>query len=402
MAAYRAGVKLKDERRGVDADYSRKRGIVHAEIMAPDGCAPFLLDRECLWNYVERIENRKDAQLARELNVALPHELTGEQRLELVRGFIRQEFVSRGMVADFAMHVPVPEKGDDPRNFHAHILLTLRQAEATGLRRVKTREWNSDEMLVGWRAAWAKCQNEALERGGHQVRVDHRSLAVRKAEAKAHGDLAGQLLLDREPEIHVGPKARKAGRAGPPKSRDRVVGPSRVSADGKKKRREVRYREIDKGSRGEWNIARLVGNAKNAAEQLARIEQRMARFRKRMRYYNRMTEMYSGQRTIAGRRKWTPWKKKVDVAGMFVMSDWERRVAHYRQRKEQVAWLVDQLDRVFLGLLGIRESQLMRRTVWSNRLKRWRNNNIEPIRGGGRIRKKSILTRPTGGMTNAD
>jgi hypothetical protein len=385
MAAYRAGVKLKDERRGVDADYSRKRGILHAEIMAPKGSAPFLTDRECLWNYVERMEIRKDAQLAREINVALPYELTDEQRLALVREFVAQEFVSRGMVADFALHVPVPEKGDDARNFHAHILLTLRQAEATGLRRVKTREWNSDEMLVAWRSAWAECQNRTLERAGHLSRVDHRSFAVRRAEAKERRDLATQMILDREPEIHVGPKARKAGRSGPPKSRVRLVGPTRKGADGKKTRRELRYDRIDRGSRGEWNISRLLGNAKNAAEHLAKVERRISRARKRLRYYNRQVEFFAGQKATT-KRKWQPWKPKTDVASMFVMSDWERRVAHYKKRKKQVSWLINELDKVFLSLLGIRESQLTRRTVWANRLKRWRPNQLKPIRGGGRIR----------------
>jgi ATP-dependent exoDNAse (exonuclease V) alpha subunit len=390
MAAYRAGVKLKDERRGNEADYSRRRGIVHAEVMAPEGSAAWLMDREQLWNYVERIEKRKDAQLAREINMALPHELSDAQRLELVREFIAKEFVSRGMVADFALHQPVAEKGDDPRNFHAHILLTMRQAQENGLRAVKTREWNSDRMLLAWRAAWAESQNQALERAGHKVRVDHRSLAVRKAEAKERGDWAAQQVLDRVPEIHVGPKARKAGRAGPPKSRDRQVGPSRKGNGGEAQRRTLRYSAIDKGSRGEWNISRLAGNAQGAAEQLARIEKRLARARKRLRYYNRQFEFYAGQRTLAGKRKWKPWKKPVDVAGMFVSNDWERRKAHANKRKAQVAWLIDQLDQVFFSLLGIRESQLTRRTVWANRLKRWRPNELKPTRGGGRQRQRDL------------
>jgi len=70
-------------------------------------------------------------------------------------------FDNLGMVVDFAIHAPVPEKGDDPRNFHAHLLLTLRQATPLGLRRVKTREWNSESMLLKWREAWAKRRYEA-------------------------------------------------------------------------------------------------------------------------------------------------------------------------------------------------------------------------------------------------
>jgi ATP-dependent exoDNAse (exonuclease V) alpha subunit len=133
MAAYRAAARLKDERRDAFADYRRRQGVAHSEILAPEGSAAWLRDRETLWNYVERIETRKDAQLAREINLALPHELTDEQRLTMLRRFVRDEFVALGMVADFAIHRPVPEKGDDPRNFHAHILLTLRQAQKDGL-----------------------------------------------------------------------------------------------------------------------------------------------------------------------------------------------------------------------------------------------------------------------------
>lgn len=389
MAAYRAGEKLKDERRGVEADYRRRKGIAHSEIMAPDGCAEFLKDREALWNYVERQEIRKDAQLAREINMALPHELTDEQRVALVRKFVGEQFVALGMVADFAIHRPVREKGDDPRNYHTHILLTLRQAEPNGLRRVKTREWNSDQMLVAWRAAWADCQNEALREHGHKATVDHRSLRVRRAEAAARGDWAAQQVLDRAPEIHVGPKARKAGLAGPPKSRDRDVGPNRKGKDGKVVRRALRYTEIDKGSRGEWNIGRLSLNARSAAAVAEKTERRLARFRRRQRYYDRQLAQLAT--SVPPKHRWQRRSKSVDVADMFVMSDYERRVAHYKKRRQQVAWWVDQLDQVFRTLLGIRESHLTRRTVWQNRLKRWRPHDLKPLRGVGRQRSRLPL-----------
>lgn len=128
MAAYRAGARLKDERRGIDVDFRRRRGVVHSEILAPEGAAAWLLDRGSLWNGVERMEARRDAQLAREINMALPHELEASERLALVRAFVLEHFVALGMVADIAIHAPVEAKGDDPRNFHAHVLLTMRQA----------------------------------------------------------------------------------------------------------------------------------------------------------------------------------------------------------------------------------------------------------------------------------
>lgn len=352
MAAYRAGQKLRDEHRGVNADYSRKRGIVHAEVMAPAGSAPWLCDRERLWNAVETTERRKDAQLARELNIALPHELDDAQRLALVREFVGEHFVARGMVADVALHRPVPEKGDDPRNFHAHVLLTLRQADPNGLRRVKTREWNSDRMLEAWRVAWARIQNEALQRYGVRARVDHRSLAAQKADAHSRGDRMAAVLLERAPEIHVGPQARKAGRAGPPESRNIERGAVRRDRDGKPVRRKVNYREIDRGSRGQWNIARLSANARHFEKAAMTAGRRLARLRDKLHHYERRihAEHEASARNAGGRD----------------------RLRHVQRRRDQVLWLIAELDLVFRALLGIRESQLVRRTEWSNRLGRWR------------------------------
>lgn len=359
MAAYRAGQKLKDMRRKAGVDYSRKGGIVHAEIMAPAGSAAWLCDREKLWNAVEMKERRKDAQLAREMNIALPHELNDAQRLRLVREFVAAQFVARGMVADIAIHRPVPEKGDDPRNFHAHVLLTLRQAEANGLRRVKTREWNSDTLLEAWRAAWARCQNAALERHGVRTRVDHRSLAVRKVEAAERGDWIGKTLLDRQPEIHVGPRARNARGSGAPQSRNLVVGPVRKREGGQLRRREVRYRDFDKGSRGNWNIARLSANAHEMDRAATAVGRRLARLRSRLVHYER--QMARPHREQDGMR-------------------------HARKRRDQVLMLIAELDLVFRMLLGIRESVLARRTVWTNRLGRWRLRQATAMVGMGRTR----------------
>src|SRR4051812_38728245 len=99
MAAYRSGQALNDTRAGKVHDFSRRRGVAHEEIMAPEVAPDWMKDRDRLWNYVEAIETRRDAQLARELNVALPAEMTHEHRLELVRTFVAEQFVSRGMVA---------------------------------------------------------------------------------------------------------------------------------------------------------------------------------------------------------------------------------------------------------------------------------------------------------------
>jgi hypothetical protein len=213
-AAYRAGERFRNERSAELHDYRRRRGVVYTDILAPTGAAPFLLNRERLWNYVEQLEGRRDAQLAREINLALPHELDANDRRKLLLNFAQEAFVSHGMVADIAIHAPVLEKGDHPHNHHAHILLTLRQATPLGLRRVKTREWNSDSLLQSWRTLWARHQNSALERAGVSARVDHRTLGAQRADAIVQQDLRQAAALDREPEIHLGRSQRKLAEVG--------------------------------------------------------------------------------------------------------------------------------------------------------------------------------------------
>jgi hypothetical protein len=385
MAAYRAGERLADNRRGTVADYSGRRGVAHAEIMIPAGAAAWLADRKTLWNYVERMETRRDAQLAREINMALPHELTDAERLALVRRFVGEQFVARGMVADFAIHHPVAEKGDDPRNFHAHVLLTLRQAGASGLRRVKTREWNSDAMLVAWRAAWSECQNEALRAAGQQARVDHRSFAARKAEAVQRKDWVELELLDREPEVHVGPKARKAERGRRPVSRDREVGPVRKGADGKAVRRSLLYTFIDEGSRGDWNVRRLARNARKFAAAIAKTELRLARMRLKLRHYERRAGVATGtafKRVVGTRAVSAP----DGGANLALSGSQAAQRMHARRRHAQVLWLIDQLDRLFFALVGFRESQLARATQWRNRMAGWQREELFAPGGEGRQR----------------
>lgn len=292
MAAYRAGEKLTDARTGRIADFSGRRGVAHSEILAPEGSAAWLRDREQLWNHVEAMETRKDAQLAREVNIALPHELDDAGRLELVRTFVAEQFVALGMVADIAIHQPVPEKGDDPRNHHAHVLLTLRQATEEGLRRVKTREWNSDSLLKGWRASWEEAQNRALARAGRRERVDHRTLEAQRMQAAAEGNRTRAAELDRKPETHMGPRARQLGaraeREGyvPPSSRKtrptaRPSGGSfRSSADRDKRQRVVDYPAIDRRRSRAAFIRELVsGQQYRIRERSDHFEARQARIR---------------------------------------------------------------------------------------------------------------------------
>lgn len=208
-AAYRAGDKLRDERNGKVFNYANRRGVSFSDVMVPEGTPERYRDREVLWNEVEAMEKRKDAQLAREINVALPYELSESQRLSLLLGFVKEQFVDKGMIADIAVHDPVPENGDDYRNFHAHILLSLRRVTEDGFHRVKTREWNSKKQMKEWRKSWEEHQNEHLERAGIEERVDHRTLKEQSKAARSRGDYAKAKELDRTPEIHVGVASRQ-------------------------------------------------------------------------------------------------------------------------------------------------------------------------------------------------
>ena len=123
-AAYRSGSRLRDERLGRDQDFSAKRGVVHSEVMLPENARKEWSDRERLWNDVEAFEVRKDAQLAREVEFAIPREMTQAQGIELARDFARSEFVDRGMIADLNVHWDMAEDGM-PKP-HAHVMMTMR------------------------------------------------------------------------------------------------------------------------------------------------------------------------------------------------------------------------------------------------------------------------------------
>src|SRR5205807_9573968 len=125
--------------------------------------------REALWNAVERAAKRKDAQLAREIELALPVELGKDEQIELLREFTQRSFVSKGMVVDLALH------RDNPENPHAHLLLTTRDITAEGFG-AKRRDWNAKAALLEWREQWAEIANAYLARAGPDIRIDHRTL----------------------------------------------------------------------------------------------------------------------------------------------------------------------------------------------------------------------------------
>ena len=160
-AAYNARDTIRDEQTGELKAYTRAAGVVFSAIFAPKDAPAWTRDRAALWNEVERAEKRKDAQLAREITLGLPHELTADQRRQLVTDFVREQFQRQGMIADVNIHVP-GGKGDD-RNHHAHVLLTMREIGPDGFG-PKAREWNSRGQIEKWREAWERTQNRYLER----------------------------------------------------------------------------------------------------------------------------------------------------------------------------------------------------------------------------------------------
>ena len=220
-AAYRSGEKLTSEWDGLTRDYTNKPGVVHSEIILPTHAPPEFSDRATLWNSVEQIEKSSDAQLAREIEVALPVELSRSQQLALVRSYVRDNFVAEGMCADFALH------DKDDGNPHAHIMLTLRPLKPDGHwgpkcrkvydldsngnripdgkggwknHREDTTDWNRRENAEKWRAAWAVYANCALEAAGRPERIDHRSY-------KRQG-------IEQIPTIHMGVAASQMERRG--------------------------------------------------------------------------------------------------------------------------------------------------------------------------------------------
>ena len=193
-AAYRAAERIEDLRTGEIHDYSRKAGVESADLVLPDGAPAWATNRSKLWNAAELAEKRKDACVAREYEVALPSELTPSERRKLALDFAKDMANREGCAVDVAIHAP--GKDGDNRNHHAHMLRTTRKVEADGLgAKLDTEKAgrNRKDDLEKVRERWAELSNQALQRAGHSVRIDHRNL-------QAQG-------IEREPTIHLGPAA---------------------------------------------------------------------------------------------------------------------------------------------------------------------------------------------------
>ncbi|MEQ8694555.1 MAG: Ti-type conjugative transfer relaxase TraA [Gammaproteobacteria bacterium] len=196
-AAYRSAARLHDERLDRDHDFTNKSGVVHSEILLPENAPERLGDRSVLWNEVEATEIRKDAQLSREVEFAIPRELNQQQGIDLARDFVKSEFVEQGMIADLNVHWDIG--GDGMAKPHAHVMLTMRQVSEDGFG-AKVRDWNKTELVHAWREHWAEHVNERMASLDIDARIDHRSL-------EAQG-------IDLEPQSKIGAPAHRMERNG--------------------------------------------------------------------------------------------------------------------------------------------------------------------------------------------
>ena len=225
-AAYRSGEKLYDRYYGEVQDYTRKQGVVMSQIFLPDHAPKRLADRETLWYEVEKNEKRKDAQLAYSFDFALQNELTMEENIEIAERFVKENFISRGMICDLAIHDPPREEGEE-RNIHAHGLCTMRpinENDEWGSKRLHipvfdengnpvldengkqryddpfSTDWGDPKTLEMWRENWEKIVNEKFAEKGLTCRIDHRSNEERG--------------LDEIPQVHEGSAVRRMEKRG--------------------------------------------------------------------------------------------------------------------------------------------------------------------------------------------
>lgn len=204
-AAYRSAENLIDERYGKNQDYTKKTGVELSQIYAPDYTRPELLDRNDLWNEVEKAEKRKDALLAREFEIAFPSELNAQQRKNMLDDLCNQIVRKYGAIVDASIHAPHTEGGSDERNYHAHIMLTTRAVnEKSGTFEAKKyRDFNKEmgsDTVKTWRKDFADIVNHQLKKIGCDERVSHLSYK--------------DLKYDLEPTSHEGPKVTELRRRG--------------------------------------------------------------------------------------------------------------------------------------------------------------------------------------------
>ena len=189
-AAYRSGEKLDCEFYGKVQDYTRKSGVEFTNIYAPENTKEKLLDRQNLWNSVEKVERKKNALLAREFEIAFPSELNAQQRKKMLDELCQNLVKKHGVIVDAAIHAPHTDGGSDERNYHAHIMFTTRAIDPQNgeFSAKKYRDFSRDsgtKTVCHWRESFADLTNKHLEKAGYDVRVDHRSYKDRGIQLEA-------------------------------------------------------------------------------------------------------------------------------------------------------------------------------------------------------------------------
>ena len=269
-AAYRSASEIKDLRTGEVHNYTKKRGVEHSEIVLPADAQEWANDRATLWNAAEKAENRKDAKVAREWEVGLPHELLAEDRKALAVEYGRWLSDRYGIAVDVAVHAP--NKQGDQRNHHAHLLGSTRAIGPEGFgekTRILDSPRTSGQEIEACREAWGTMCNRELERANVQERVDHRSLAEQRASALGAGDEQRAQDLDRAPTEHLGARATAMERDG-------------IATGRGDRNREIRAENAER--QGLWQQVREWGHqvaaqarerARDAAERLREAAERL-------------------------------------------------------------------------------------------------------------------------------
>ena len=295
-AAYRAGEKLYSEYYGQFSDYTRKGGVMHTEILLPPHAPREYADRQTLWNAVEDVERNKNAQLAYSFDIALQNEFTLDENIALARKFLLDNFVSRGMIADFAVHQPDRENGIS--NPHFHVMCPIRPLNPDGTwgakqRRVyredgkfdavPTTDWGRPETLEAWREAWAALCNAKFEEKGLPDRIDHRSYERQGVEQHptVHEGVAVRQMEARGLVTNKGERNRwiKSANTMLRALRDRIkslatwLTSTRVKLESTPSLEKLLMEYMDKRNAGAWSEKAKVGNLKRASKAVSYLSE---------------------------------------------------------------------------------------------------------------------------------
>jgi MobA/MobL family len=322
-AAYRSGERLQDERTG-ETKYYKRQVQPETMILSPSHAPEWVQNRERLWNEVEASETRVNSRLAREINIALPRELSKEQQTELIRDYAQTQFVDQGMIADIAIH------RDDSENPHAHIMLTTREISEEGFT-VKNRDWNKKELLEQWREQWAEHANRALEREGIQDRISHLSHEARG--------------LEQLPTIHLGHVAHEMEQRGAETDRGTINRErqeyNRLVVDLEKYReekqaieQEMAHKQAEKQKEEAFNTPEERVNLKEAAKVL-KAEPTLQKIAERREQLDKWESRVNNNSQYI---RWKDEKLKEAADHYSSIHTFEHQIQQAQQRMETINW----------------------------------------------------------------